>query len=351
MNIRYLSKEEKKNCEALWREAFFEDSASFREYYFTEKIKTNQILVAEENGQILSMIHRNPYLLSIKNQKAVCDYLVGVSTKIEHRGRGYMRTLLKQALFDMYQAEMPFCFLMPADRRIYEPFDFVYVFDQPVWKLKSRTNLKDWLEQDVTDESAKETADWMNEWLNARYELSAWRDEDYVKVLLEELKSENGSLKALKTPENPHEIKALRAEWGIEKREQRLLYANAEDCEKIKQEPAIMARIVNLPEFLKFICLNETIAKQEVTYQLKVKDNLLEKNNGSWIWHINHEASFVEPFYGKIFQKEQQEERILELEISELTSWLFGYEIPEKLSETAKAEIRCIGGIFLDEIV
>lgn len=33
-----------------------------------------------------------------------------------------MRSLLKQAFLDMYQEDMPFCFLMPADRRIYEPF-------------------------------------------------------------------------------------------------------------------------------------------------------------------------------------------------------------------------------------
>ena len=244
MKNRYLSNEEKRACEGLWSEAFFEDSDSFREYYFTEKVKTNQILVAEKDGQILSMIHRNPYQLNIKNQKVICDYLVGVATKIENRGQGYMRSLLKQAFLDMYQEDMPFCFLMPADRRIYEPFDFVYVFDQLVWELKS----KDWLEQDVTEESAKEIADWMNEWLNARYDVFTWRDEDYVKVLLKELKSENGSLEALKAPENPHQIKALRAEWGMEKKEQRLLYANADDCKKIKQEPAIMVRIVNLPD-------------------------------------------------------------------------------------------------------
>ena len=29
------------------------------------------------------MIHRNPYQLNIKNQKVICDYLVGVATKIE----------------------------------------------------------------------------------------------------------------------------------------------------------------------------------------------------------------------------------------------------------------------------
>ena len=51
MKNRYLSNEEKRACEGLWSEAFFEDSDSFREYYFTEKVKTNQILVAEKDGQ------------------------------------------------------------------------------------------------------------------------------------------------------------------------------------------------------------------------------------------------------------------------------------------------------------
>lgn len=302
MKNRYLSNEEKRACEGLWSEAFFEDSDSFREYYFTEKVKTNRILVAEKDGQILSMIHRNPYQLNIKNQKVICDYLVGVATKIENRGQGYMRSLLKQAFLDMYQEDMPFCFLMPADRRIYEPFDFVYVFDQPVWELKS----KDWLEQDVTEESAKEIADWMNEWLNARYDVFTWRDEDYVKVLLKELKSENGSLEALKASENPHQINALRAEWGMEKKEQRLLYANADDCKKIKQEPAIMVRIVNLPEFLKYICLKDNVAEQEVLYQLKVRDKLLEKNDGIWIWLSITRSLLLKYSMEKFFGKKSQ---------------------------------------------
>ena len=87
---------------------------------------------------------------------------------------------------------------------------------------------------------------------------------------------------------------------------------------------------------------------------------LLEKNDGIWIWHVNHKESFVEVFDGKVFWKkesdEQQEknlqkERTIELEISELTSWLLGYKIPENISETVKAEICCINRIFLDEIV
>lgn len=50
-------------------------------------------------------------------------------------------------------------------------------------------------------------------------------------------------------------------------------------------------------------------------------------------------------------EKNLQKERTIELEISELTSWLLGYKIPENISETVKAEICCINRIFLDEIV
>ena len=85
MKNRYLSNEEKRACEGLWSEAFFEDSDSFREYYFTEKVKTNQILVAEKDGQILSMIHRNPYQLNIKNQKVKDFVLKGISSNLDER--------------------------------------------------------------------------------------------------------------------------------------------------------------------------------------------------------------------------------------------------------------------------
>ena len=59
--IRYLKPEEKEKARALWSQAFFEDSEEFDNYYFTEKIKENQILVKEEDGRIISMVHLNPY--------------------------------------------------------------------------------------------------------------------------------------------------------------------------------------------------------------------------------------------------------------------------------------------------
>ncbi|MEG7530565.1 MAG: GNAT family N-acetyltransferase, partial [Hungatella sp.] len=66
--IRYLAEDEKTKSRALWREAFPEDSESFDDYYYTEKIRDNQILVMEEDGKIISMLHLNPYQIAIQKQ-------------------------------------------------------------------------------------------------------------------------------------------------------------------------------------------------------------------------------------------------------------------------------------------
>ena len=119
--IRYLETEEKGRCLDLWREAFPEDSTEFCDYYFKEKMKDNRVLVREENGEIVSMIHRNPYRIYMRGNEAVCDYIVGVSTLVSERHKGYMRSLMLAMLRDMQEERMPFTFLMPARESLYRP--------------------------------------------------------------------------------------------------------------------------------------------------------------------------------------------------------------------------------------
>lgn len=85
---------------------------------------TNQILVAENDGAIVSMLHRNPYTFRFRGASVPADYIVAVATKVTCRHQGLMRTLLTKALQDMYTDGRPFTFLMPADEAIYTPFDF-----------------------------------------------------------------------------------------------------------------------------------------------------------------------------------------------------------------------------------
>ena len=135
METAYLNSSEKNSCRSLWEEAFPEDSAPFTDYYMEEKTKDNKILVLRKNGRILSMLHRNPYEVYVRDRLWKCDYIVGVATAREGRRRGYMRRLMNRALSDMRAEGMPFCFLMPAAEEIYLPFGFTFIFDQPEWEL------------------------------------------------------------------------------------------------------------------------------------------------------------------------------------------------------------------------
>ena len=61
--VRYLEKSEYGKCRPLWEEAFPEDSKSFADYYFSEKLPGSKVL-AIEGGKLLTMAHLNPYTIS-----------------------------------------------------------------------------------------------------------------------------------------------------------------------------------------------------------------------------------------------------------------------------------------------
>ena len=50
--VRYLEKSEYGKCRPLWEEAFPEDSKSFADYYFSEKLPGSKVL-AIEGGKLL----------------------------------------------------------------------------------------------------------------------------------------------------------------------------------------------------------------------------------------------------------------------------------------------------------
>lgn len=354
--LRYLAKAEKGLCRELWEEAFPEDSQSFDDYYFSEKMKDNRVLVRTEDGRITAMLHRNPYQINIRGQRQWCDYIVGVATCRDKRQRGYMRQLLERMLQDMAEEQMPFCFLMPADPAIYRPFDFVYIFDQPQWRLKpdvkelERQPLLPWKNSFGGKRYLAAIAAWMNRWLDIRYQVYALRDEAYLLRFLKELASEAGTFDVMY---DGGAIAGVHSTWGIGKREQRLLMCEPRYCEEYgPAKPAIMARIVDLKQFVRVIGLTkEAAARQgEVTIALAVKDTLTPGNAGLWNWRLSQETSYLEPADMAEADQEAAETGRLSLSVGELTAWLFGYRIPEAARPYAEI-VKPLQGVFLDEVV
>lgn len=357
--IRYLTEEERGLSRDLWEEAFPEDSRSFDDYYFSKKIRENRILAlcTDEEGvsaaSIESMIQLNPYEIQVGSCIWSVDYLVGVATRKNRRHRGYMRRLLLRMMEDMRREGMPFCFLMPAAEAIYRPFGFTYIFDQPRWSLKENG-----LNRKNAAELIGETARWMNQWLQERYQVFSLRDENYVTMLLEEISSENGVLEALYQDGRMAGVQGI---WGLEKREQRLLYA--EDG-LLRQEgeprPAIMARIISPEEFVKAVARKPPKAgeEQETEIPLFLEDPLIPENQGLWTWYLTQDGSRMEKAGEEKTRQfscgekadRMQKQRVLRLTITELTSWLFGYELP-KAAEPWAELVQPLQGVFLDEVV
>lgn len=402
--VKYLAESEKPLSRDLWAEAFPEDSRSFDDYYYREKTKDNRILADLEDGCVQAMVQLNPYLVQAGSRRWRVDYLVGVATRKDKRHQGYMRRLLERMMSDLREEEMPFCFLMPADEAIYRPFGFTYIFRQPQWELVGEKELtrrpllgpdagcrcSRWAENkggrgadacgcvDTAGMTAAAwrgsaggrrylgwLADWMNRWLEQRYEVFAVRDTGYLLRLMEEIASEDGTLDLLYAQDS---LVGVQSFWGIEEREQRLLICEAPYMrEKAEPKPAIMARIITPAQFVRAVHLKAQVQAEEMTLRLYLEDPFLQENEGLWLWHLNRESSWMEretaregsatclagPKADDTSGFEDRDSRTaadLHLTITELTAWLFGYEVPEAAGPYEDV-IETLNGVFLDEVV
>ena len=194
MKLRKLQSNEHIRTRKLWEEIFTEDTPEFLDYYYSIKIKNNEIYVIEDDGEIVSMLHLNPYEMRIGDKLFQTHYIVAVATKESYRKRGLMRQLLNYVLQVMTDRGEPFTFLMPADEAIYKPFGFEFVYEQRQDKVVGECSCDEKLEMiSATEKDCKNIADFSNQLLQ-EYDVVTWRDSGYYETLLLELASENGGI-------------------------------------------------------------------------------------------------------------------------------------------------------------
>ena len=273
--IRYLADNEKRRSEELYRAAFPEDKDAFVNYYYSYATKDNQILVLEQEDEICSMLHLNPYRLGVLGTEVDAYYYVAVATKENCRHQGMMRSLLYRSLNDIYAKGHPFTYLMPANKAIYEPFDFRIVYQQK--------------KVDLPLEPKK-----ANEKMAEMFEVYTLRDDWYVEKMLEEERVCAG--------EPPFEI-----------------------------VPYIMTRITHVEQMLKLLR-----SSQPLKVILNVKDEIIEENQGRFLWEVSKTESSCE--------KISKEESIREISvgIAELTEFVFGKRKIEGLESIETLSRICI---------
>ena len=176
---------EKQRTINLYLQAF-EDTKKFVDYYYNEKCKDNVVIVWDEGGEIISMLHLNPYKISVCGKIFDTYYVVAVATDREHRHKGYMTRLLNASFELMKKEHIPFCFLLPVDKAIYEWIGF--------FEICRFTNERG---EDGIVNNRKTISE-----LNEGYEVFCVRDEPYLRRLkMEDKLAMDGEEEVL--PENP----------------------------------------------------------------------------------------------------------------------------------------------------
>lgn len=125
MKVRYAKKSEKEIAIKFWRDSF-KDSEEQIKFYFNNIYNKKNYLVLENNSKIVSSLHENDYVFNFNYESIKSKYIVGVSSDITIRNKGYMSKLLISMLEISKKKSMPFVFLTPINPRIYRKFAFEY---------------------------------------------------------------------------------------------------------------------------------------------------------------------------------------------------------------------------------
>ncbi|MBR3288628.1 MAG: GNAT family N-acetyltransferase [Lachnospiraceae bacterium] len=107
--------ESKLKTRKLYEACFDEGKDDFINYYYDTIIKRNEMVVAREGDEVLSMIHLNPYVYNICGDIKNVHYLVAIATKKEHRGKGLMASCMNKAVEYLKSLSEPFCYLVPEN--------------------------------------------------------------------------------------------------------------------------------------------------------------------------------------------------------------------------------------------
>lgn len=339
--IKYLNNKEKNKTRTIWEKVFEEDSKSFLDYYYNYKNIDNKILCKMINNKIVSMLHLNPYKISIRNNIYKSYYIVAVATLKEYRKKGYMSELLKESIKKMYEEKIPFTFLRPAKKEIYLPFGFEYIYNHNFLELKNSIAIE---ETPISENDYNQLASFTNKFLLKRFNTFILRDENYIKTLHEEVKSENGNI--IKLYNNKVFI-GYYVYWGIAEKITRAIFIDDNFTEIKKNKELVMARILNLYEFCSNFSSN---TEENISIYLDINDNIIEENNNKFKLSISKNTSKIEKV------SSFNENPFLQINIQNLLSLMFGYKSINYFTKNENIincfkKINLLDKVFIDEEV
>ncbi|HFL3587397.1 TPA: enhanced intracellular survival protein Eis [Clostridioides difficile] len=356
MEIRYAKEEEIENIKEIWSYCF-NDTESFMKYYFNDKYKSENTVVALDEGKIISSLQLNQYKLLLNSKVYNTSYVVGVSTLPEGRGAGYMNKVMKFTLNELYKKGQLVSILMPIDYRLYRRFGYEHCYDQIEYTINT-DDLKNFKSSGKMIKSNLSQIDdliqidrtFLNE-VNG----NVLKDEHYYENLFKEIQSEDGFLYIHEGNEKDGYIVYFLQEDKMFVRELfyknidalksmlKFIYNHNTQCKivtistptidkirfildnpkdsDIKIKPFMMGRVINVKKFIEDIDIEKDINS---SFNLLIEDKFIDENNGLFKISIQNKKVSVEQLDKKGAEK-PQEDFDIKLDINTLTQLSFSY--------------------------
>ncbi len=356
MEIRYAKEEEIESIKDIWSYCF-NDTESFMKYYFNDKYKSENTVVALDEGKIISSLQLNQYKLLLNSKVYNTSYVVGVSTLPEGRGAGYMNKVMKFTLNELYKKGQLVSILMPIDYRLYRRFGYEHCYDQIEYTINT-DDLKNFKSSGKMIKSNLSQIDdliqidrtFLNE-VNG----NVLKDEHYYENLFKEIQSEDGFLYIHEGNEKDGYIVYFLQEDKMFVRELfyknidalksmlKFIYNHNTQCKivtistptidkirfildnpkdsDIKIKPFMMGRVINVKKFIEDIDIEKDINS---SFNLLIEDKFIDENNGLFNISIQNKKVSVEQLDKKGAEK-PQEDFDIKLDINTLTQLSFSY--------------------------
>ncbi|HCU3125822.1 TPA: GNAT family N-acetyltransferase, partial [Clostridioides difficile] len=356
MEIRYAKEEEIESIKEIWSYCF-NDTESFMKYYFNDKYKSENTVVALDEGKIISSLQLNQYKLLLNSKVYNTSYVVGVSTLPEGRGAGYMNKVMKFTLNELYKKGQLVSILMPIDYRLYRRFGYEHCYDQIEYTINT-DDLKNFKSSGKMIKSNLSQIDdliqidrtFLNE-VNG----NVLKDEHYYENLFKEIQSEDGFLYIHEGNEKDGYIVYFLQEDKMFVRELfyknidalksmlKFIYNHNTQCKivtistptidkirfildnpkdsDIKIKPFMMGRVINVKKFIEDIDIEKDINS---SFNLLIEDKFIDENNGLFKIYIQNKKVSVEQLDKKGAEK-PQEDFDIKLDINTLTQLSFSY--------------------------
>ena len=351
MNIRYAKPIDKDQVVSVWNYCF-EDGEDFVKYYFENVYDENNTIIIEENDEVLSALQLNKYTIDIRDNKYDVSYVVGVSSKPEVRGLGYMKHLMTYTLEELYKNGEIVSLLMAIDYRLYKRYGFDHCYDQIQYNLRTDELLGFRLSSKLRKATFEDAETLSRIYTKAMESLNGYavRDEVYFNRFIKEVSSESGyiyideennsyiayyiqgdtffvreliynnisSLKSMLAYIYNHNTQCKKTVINAPVDDKiKLIIANLKTCE-IKLIPFMAGRVINFEKYIESLnsCNIDTQKINNKYIKIKVIDKYIKQNNSVF------KISVCD---NKIKIQRVEEDYDIELDINSITQLAFSY--------------------------